>query len=120
MAMTAQLDKWLSRLSGAFGLWPLVPASAVAIITGFLSKGVQAIAPYGPVGWWTSGLLAFLVTSVALYALATAREKWARAAAQNKWARQVDKINPLDDQFTGKRISIHDITSPITRKVANK
>jgi hypothetical protein len=118
--MSVSVDKWLSRISGIYGLWPLVPAGVVGAIAAFLSKGVIWVQQFGAFGYLFSGLFAFVTTSCAFALLAFAREKWELAAAVQKWKLQVNTVNPLQVSFDSLRLNISDIAHPVTNRIIKK
>lgn len=113
-------DRWLGRASGAATFWPLLPAGLVGVVTGALSSGLDWVNQYGAFGWWTAGLLGFLLASLVLVAASVAREKFAMAQAMKKWARDVDQVNPLSQTFDSRRIKLSDIAHPLRRRISNK
>src|ERR1041384_3259578 len=75
---------------------------------------------YGPVAWVGSGLLGLLVF-FGIYALwADARLFLANATAVRKWQDTIETINPLDSEFTRRRINSNDLRNPITGRVIGK
>lgn len=120
MAAKEFLDRWIGRAVNAATMWTLIPATAVGVVTGYLSQGVAWIDQFGAFGWWSAGLLGFLVAALGLALAGIGREKWAIARATRKWAGQVDDINPLDTEFHKKRIRLVDLAHPITFKIKGK
>ena len=51
---------------------------------------------------------------------ANARLRRIQGSALEKWKEQVDHINPLDQQFHGKRILIADLVHPVTKSIEGK
>lgn len=54
-------DRWLSRAGSAVSFWAFMPAGAVAVLSAYLSTGVAWIDQFGAYGWFSSGLVAFLL-----------------------------------------------------------
>ena len=75
---------------------------------------------YGPVPWVGSGLLGLLVFSGINALWAYARLSLANATAVRKWQDTVETINPLDSEFTRRRINSNDLRNPITGRVIGK
>jgi hypothetical protein len=120
MAILSKFDRWLGRLSGLATFWPALPAAVSGLVTAELSASVAWVSQFGAFGWWcafVAGSLAGLA-SAALYAVF--KQRVALTRAMTKWSMQVDNINPLDNQFTKKRIKISDLEHPATRRIAGK
>ena len=47
-------------------------------------------------------------------------ERQTRAAAIERWKEKVDSFNPLDPEFTRKRIKILDLMHPVSQKIERK
>lgn len=115
------IDNWFSRATNGLTFYQaLAPAGVVGIVTAYLGSTISWIASFGAFGWWVAGLCGFFATSASLAALGIAKEKRAAAKARERWAEQVDGTNPLDTDFTRKRLKISDIASPIDKRIANK
>src|SRR5207248_10378109 len=63
---------------------------------------------YGPIAWVGSALVGLLIFSVIYLLWARARLALANTAAVRKWQESVDSINPLDQEFTRRRINPND------------
>lgn len=113
-------DRWLSRASGIYSFWPLVPSGILAVITGYLSSSVAWISQFGAFGWWSVGFLAFMLSGIAFAALGVGRERWISARAAARWNLTVDTVNPMADTFQDQRIRISDIAHPITKRIEGK
>lgn len=120
-SLGGKIDNWFSRATNGLTFYQaLAPAGAVGVVTAYLSSTVSWVANFGAFGLWVAGLCGFFVTSISLAALGIAKEKRAAAKARERWAAQVDSTNPLDTDFTRKRLNISDIVSPIDKRIANK
>lgn len=98
----------------------LVPASVVAVVSGWLSSTIEVISQYGAFGWWTVGLAAFGFTTSALYLAALTREKWIYAGIARERAKAGDAINPLEKEFHRHRIRLSDMVRPSTNYIRDK
>src|SRR5947208_13944402 len=67
-----------------------------------------------------SALVGLLIFSVIYLLWARARLALANAAAVRKWQESVDSINPLDQEFTRRRINPNDLKNPLTNRVIGK
>lgn len=112
--LTALLERtlrWGPTLLGATG------TSGVSAWAAYASAWLDK---YGPIAWVAAALLGLLVFS-GIYALwAYARLSLANAAAMRKWEDTAESINPLDSEFTRKRINPNELRNPITGRVAGK
>lgn len=113
-------EKTLERLSLAYSLWPLIPAGAVGIASGWAARGSSAINQLGTFGWLAAGVLGFALTSIGFMAVAIARDKLVLAKATADWARKTDAVNPMATHFNQQRITISDLAHPITQRVVGK
>ena len=93
-------------------------------MSGFVTAHFAAlnewIASFGPIGYWTAGLIGTLLVAVIGAILARIRLWWLTGGAIDKWKKDVVGINPLDAQFTGLRIRIHDLAHPVSKIIKNK
>lgn len=87
----------------------------------YLTNWAKILGPLG-IGLIVLGvvLLSFLLVHIALWFAAGRHLKREQAAATAKWKQQVDVINPLDAEFTRKRINLMDLANPLTRRISNK
>ncbi|WP_293983694.1 hypothetical protein [Sphingobium sp.] len=113
-------DRWLGRLSGLATFWPALPVAVSGLVTAKLSESVVWIARFGAFGWWCAFVTGVLAGLASATLFAVFKERMARAHAITKWSKEVDNINPLDDQFTRKRIRISDLEHPTTHRIAGK
>jgi hypothetical protein len=120
MYMAKFPDRLLSRSANMATFWPLVPSGIIGVLAGIFSRGVAAINAYGPFGWLMAGLVAFALSSVAIYLAALAFDRFSAALAKRKWARDVDTVNPLDPEFNRKSIRLLDLVHPVTSRIAKK
>jgi hypothetical protein len=120
MGDMARFDRWLSRGANVATFWPLLPSGLFGVLAAYLSRGVAAINAYGPFGWLMAGLVAFLLSAVAIYAAALAFDRFSAALARRKWARDVDSVNPLDVEFNRKRLKLEDLVHPASGRIVRK
>jgi len=113
-------DNWSSRVANALSFWALVPAGAVGVVTAYLASFVEAVNRYGAFGWWSVGLIAFFLTSIALACIGLFREKISLVRAYREWPIRTDQINPLKETFEAERISISDLRHPYSQIVEGK
>ncbi|MER9211631.1 hypothetical protein NKI54_06110 [Mesorhizobium sp. M0663] len=117
------LAQWAYDTAAAVG-----PRLAALFIAGggmtYLSAITDWTAKLGPVGIGAIGLSAALGTNLVLALAqaqrAKARERNAIATSTKDWIEHADNINPLEDQFTKKRIRLSDLANPITNRVKRK
>lgn len=112
-------DRWLSRGSGLYGLWPIVPAGA-SLGMAWLSSTVGWINQFGAFGWASTGILTFFLVSAALALIGVWREKWVASWATKNWNLRTDTINPLQSTFESQRIKISEISHPVKNNIENK
>lgn len=122
MAIGALTDKWLGRFANGWTfLSPIVPGTVGALVSGSLASTATWLNQWGWFGWWCAVLMGFLVASAAWAAVNVAKERLAVRRTMEKWAAKVaDSVNPLDDAFHQKRLSLSDLANPVTRKIENK
>jgi len=113
-------ERTLERLSLAYSFWPMIPAGAVGIATGWAARGTATIERFGTVGWLAAGILGFLLTSLSFLALALAKEKTVLVKAVANWKRPTDAADPMADDYSRKRIAINDIAHPVTKRIVAK
>lgn len=113
-------EKAMERLSLAYSLWPLIPAGAVGVASGWAARGSATINQFGTVGWLAAGVLGFLLTSIGFLALALAKEKLISAKAFSDWTLPTDAANPMADNYNRQRIAIRDIAHPVTNRIVGK
>jgi hypothetical protein len=111
---------WLERLLGVgASIWtflaPVVPGTVAAIVIGTASSSVAWLNQFGAFGWLVSGLIAFVLTAVAMALIAKARIWRIEAKAR---ARQIGESSPFDPMariYEGKRLYLRDL-APVGRK----
>jgi hypothetical protein len=120
MKISATVDRWLSRVSGIYSFWPLLPTGAAAVVSGLLSRQIGWIAQYGAFGWWSAALCGFTIAAAGLLFAVKIWEVVQNANAAREWARRVDSVNPLRTAFVDERISIRDLAHPINHRIKGK
>lgn len=120
MLAKEKFGRWLNRVRDALGLWALIPPSFVALVSAYLSTSVGWISQYGAWGWFMSGLVAFLVSSVA-FALIARTKIW-RVEARSR-ARTLGDSSPFDPMarvYENKRLYLRDLAPLGRRQVTDK
>lgn len=94
----------------------LMTSAVGAGIMSWLASLTTWINSYGSIAWGAVGLATLLVL---LWAITGSQAMIANSRLKNAQARIADKsydtamINPLDQNFAGKRISLHDLRTPL-------
>ena len=120
MGIIAKIEGFADRTGRLPDPLGLLPGGVVAVVTGYLSTGVAWINKFGWFGWWSAGLVAFMLFSTGMRMAMSAWRQLQIAGAIEKWKRDVVTINPLDRQFTRVRIAIRDLRHPANMFVDNK
>jgi hypothetical protein len=115
-----RVDNWLSRASTAYTLWPLVPVGIVSGAVAYSSASVEWINQFGNFGWSIVAIVTFFVLSLTLLLVAYAREKWTYAKIAREKAAPSDAVNPIDSEFTKRRIRLVDLVRPSTQYIRKK
>ena len=119
-AVNSFIEKWSGRASNAYTLWPLLPVGIASGMMVYLSTGVTWISQFGAFGWATTGILSFLVLSGATFLAGAAREKFVYAKIAREKAAPGDSVNPIEREFTKKRINLIDLVRPSTSYIKDK
>ena len=119
-AISSVIEKWSGRASNAYTLWPLVPAGVVGGLMAYFSTGIAWIDQFGMFGWAATGLISFFTFSAAVFLLGSARERWVYAKIARDKALPPDAVNPVEREFTKRRIKFSDFVRPSTAYVENK
>lgn len=115
------IDKAVDRVGYWYGAYVILAGSSVmGFVAGWVASYSSWVAQFGAIGWLISGLVSALLFAVIAAVSAIARHQWVKAAALNKWKKDVDQINPLESEFSKKRIKILDIADPITQTIFQK
>ncbi len=88
--------------------------------TAWLASGVQWVNQFGWFGWWIAGLLGVLLALYIAIGIAWLRNAWIKGRLMQKWGQTVEAINPLDQEFTRKRVNPEDIANPISKRLIKK
>lgn len=118
--MQKWLDRTESRISLANFIWVgsgTVTLGGVGAYIGILTDWINA---YGAFGWLCSALFVMFAGALFVLLVAQVRLKWNTASATKKWQEEVSYINPLETEFSKKRINIQDLVHPITKKISDK
>jgi hypothetical protein len=119
--MHDRINRLLDRIESRIALWTVLGGgSAVGLITGWLSSGVDLINQFGWFGWWVAALCGAFIAALIVLALVWVRYAWVYATTRRKWQEQVDTFNPLDRDFRAMRMRAHDLMHPITKTISGK
>lgn len=124
-AMWERLQKLLDRVESRYALYLAATARGgtvvgVGAVSGMLSSGVAWLNQFGWFGWWAAFLLGAFLTSVVFALLAWTRNQLASARAKTKWSESVSDFNPLDADFSKKRLLLSGLVDPITNAITGK
>jgi hypothetical protein len=121
--MRERFAKWIeratARLDTAGYIWTGLTFVSTYLTAHFASLNTW-IAKFGPIGYWSAGLLGGLVVALAGLIIAHIRLLWMTGGAIDKWKKDVSAANPLDDQFTRLRLKFQDLAHPVSKRIANK
>lgn len=101
----------------------LAASAAGAGIMAWLASLTTWIHSYGPIAWGAVGLITFLTL---IWSISSAQALIASSMVKRAHARITDKIydtaliNPLEQNFMSKRISLYDLRTPMGEPVKNK
>ena len=80
--MFKHLDKLVDRVGYWYGTIALIAGtSAMGVITGWISTGVDGINQYGWFGWWIASLTGASLTALVLGCASWARYSWLHSQA---------------------------------------
>lgn len=117
--LTSLVDRWASRLDIISYV-----CIGMSVVSGYLTAHFAAlnrwIASFGPIGYWTAGLLGALIVALIGGLIARIRLWWITGKAIDKWKEETSTVNPLDHEFTNVRINIADLVNPVTRRISKK
>jgi hypothetical protein len=104
---------------GAATLWPLIPAGAIGVITGWLASGASWIGAFGTLGWLTVGF-AFFAASYLTFAFGSAalsRSKLWRIEVRERGrlAGESPSFDPMSTVYRDKQLYLRDL-APMGRK----
>ena len=121
--MLKKLHQWAERFATYNTIWQAVGLGGVMTIGGigaWLAHATGWISAYGPYAWLLAGLLAAIGAATVMLLVAFARYRWNEGAALTHWAETVDGVNPLDKEFSNKRIRIADLAHPVSKSIVGK
>ena len=116
--ITAYVGKAVSRLSELVTFWTIVPSSTVAGVTAYLSTSVSWIAAYGAFGWFSTGLLAFLVSSVSFAVISRTKLWRLESKRQAMLLGAGSAFDPMARVYENKRLYLRDL-APLGRDHVN-
>jgi hypothetical protein len=115
------IDRFVDRIGywyGAYGMF--AGGSVMGLTAGWIASYSTWMEKFGAIGWFMTGLMAFLLFSLAALCIASVRHRWIAASAARRWSEKVDTFNPLDRDFQRKRLKFHDLASPMGRRITGK
>ena len=123
-SMLKKLLSFSERLAAQIGWIPIITGSSlvavVSALSGWVAHETAWIKVYGPIAWWFGGLAGAITAVLLLAILSYIRLTLIRGSAIQKWTREVDTINPLDNEFTRRRIRVADLANPVVKSVTKK
>ena len=119
--MKERVNRFLDRVESRVALLSLVFGSSVTgVVAGWISSYSEWVSRFGAVGWILTGLVAAIAFGIMSMCVGFARYIWIKGSVVRKWQEAVDYINPLDDEFSRKRIKISDLADPISNQIRDK
>ncbi len=94
--------------------------TAIGAFSGWVASQTEWVSQYGGIAWSGVALGGAAIATTIMIGLAFIRLVWIRGGAIRKWGQDVDSINPLDVEFTRRRIKIQDLVHPIKNSVERK
>jgi len=93
--------------------WPYASGIlGVGVLSAVIAQATAWIAPWGPLGWWFSGLTGALFAMLLFFLGAITYSKITDARLKKRVYGSHDKINPLESHFRRQRIKINDLVLP--------
>ena len=114
------LDTAANRLNWIPLLFGSGVVSGVGLASAWIAAHTTWLSTYGPIAWWAAALSGAFITTIILIGVVQVRFVWLKGVAIGHWQEAVDNINPLDSEFTRRRINIQDLVSPVTYSVSKK
>jgi hypothetical protein len=121
--MWGRLQKLLDRLEARIALWQIIRGSGVlgtGAVTGWLSSSVAWVNQFGAFGWWMAFLCGCVLAAATLSLFALVKLRLVQASATNHWQTRVDTVNPLDKEFTRRRMSFLELANPMNGRIKDK
>ncbi|MXP15027.1 hypothetical protein GRI44_09735 [Altererythrobacter confluentis] len=119
--MLQKFNKFFTDLSAHVSLVALIVGSAAfAVGWGWAASASETIAAFGPLGWVTAATLGAGLFVLLAIGFAHARQRLVRTSIERQFFQSPERINPVDQEFTRKRIKFSDLASPITERVEGK
>ena len=122
--MWQRISRFLDVSARYLNWVPLLTGGGVVTFCGGMSAWLAAQTAWGYIVWairvvasWISWFADWHST---FCGFAVARAQLAKASAVRQWAKAVDTVNPLESEFTKKRINILDLVNPVTDMIENK
>lgn len=119
--MWERFQKLLDRLESRLALWAAIGGSSVVgAISLWIASATEWLEPYAPASYWFAALIGGVLSFLMFWLAALVRNAWLRARAFRRWRDVEHLVNPLDREFTRKRIRIDDFADPVRRDIENK
>jgi hypothetical protein len=116
--MAKKLAAWLWENFGKIAL--LIGWAMSFAVPAWATWAMTALEVWSPLSWVVAGFLGMLIAAV-IYAIAARARLWfVNAKATDEFYRQPDRINPLDDTFRDRRLSIANLAPPFEPVIRRK
>lgn len=89
-------------------------------LTGWAAWAADIFPAYAPFSWISAGVVGALLFSIILWIYYRVKLIIIMSDLMGRWKKPGDGVNPLDDTFTKRRISVADLTSPMSRIIEGK
>src|SRR5260221_8935453 len=90
------------------------------VVPAWATWAVEALRAWAPLSWVGAGFLGVLIAAIGYAIFARGRLWFINARITDEFYKTADRINPLDDTFRNRRISIADLISPIEPVIRGK
>jgi MFS family permease len=121
--MWSKLAKFLDRFGIGLDVYQLLRGVGIiggGALSGALSMSVKWINQFGWFGWWLSFLIGSVLTATVIALFSFAKLQLAQARAYDRFPRNLDSINPLENTFHKRRISLSDLQQPLNGPITGK
>jgi hypothetical protein len=112
-------DRWVNLAANAYTFWGIVPPGLLAVIGALLSTGVHWISQFGAFGWFMSGLLVFVLSSLGFGVLARTRLWRIESKSRNRMIGDSSHFDPMARVYENKRLYLRDL-APVGRRQVKK
>lgn len=119
--MARELNKILDRLESRCSLFSAAGGPALTtVLTGYFASVSDWVNQVDVVAWMLLGLLAGVLTAALLLIVFETRYRRNRAWAIRDWVARAEQVNPLDQTFTKRRISLESLADPLSNQILGK